>query len=167
MTEVKSFKTEFFQSCVKHSPSEQVNENSTDEISERFINQLEEQILFLREQLRSKYKIINSLINQLWKNIEIIQTPVINPQNKKKMTEENATPAKQKLSHNTETTNRTDLNASVIKTPNVDFTVEKSNKIEKRSIKEYWQKKFKIGKQTSNQKKQRHQNRKVGHNFWR
>ena len=65
MTEVKSFKTEFFQSCVKHSPSEQVNENSTDEISERFINQLEEQILFLREQFRSKYKIINSLINQL------------------------------------------------------------------------------------------------------
>ena len=53
------------------------------------------------------------------------------------MTEENATPAKQKLSHNTETTNRTDLNASVIKTPNVDFTVEKSSKIEKRSIKEY------------------------------
>ena len=65
MTEVKSFKTEFFQSCVKHSPSEQVNENSTDEILERFINQLEEQILFLREQLRSKYKIINLLINQL------------------------------------------------------------------------------------------------------
>ena len=66
-----------------------------------------------------------------------MQTPVINPQNKKKMTDENATPAKQKLSHNTETTNRTGLNTSVIKTPNVDFTVEKSNKIEKRSIKEY------------------------------
>ena len=65
LTEVKSFKTEFFQSGVKHSPTEQVNENSTNEISERFINQLAEQIIFLREQLRSKYKIINSLINQL------------------------------------------------------------------------------------------------------
>ena len=64
-----------------------------------------------------------------------MQTPVINPQNKKKMTDENATPAKQKLSHNTETTNRTGLNTSVIKSPNVDFTVEKSNKIEKDPLK--------------------------------
>ena len=41
-TEVKSFKNEFFQGCVKHSPSEQVYRNSTSEISERFINHLEE-----------------------------------------------------------------------------------------------------------------------------
>ena len=51
------------------------------------------------------------------------------------MTEENATPAKEKLSHNTETTNRTGLNTSIIKTHNVDFTVEKSNKIEKDLLK--------------------------------
>ena len=121
----------FLQSCVQHSSIEQVNENSTNEISERFINQLEEQISFLREQLRNKDKIINSLINQLSKNSEVIQTTVINPQDKKKITEENATPVKQKLSHNAETTNITDLNTSVIKTPNVDFTVEKSHKIEK------------------------------------
>ena len=121
----------FLQSCVQHSSIEQVNENSTNEISERFINQLEEQISFLREQLRNKDKIINSLINQLSKNSEVIQTTVINPQDKKKITEENATPVKQKLSHNAETTNITDLNTSVIKTPNVDFTVEKSNEIEK------------------------------------
>ena len=44
LTEVKSFQNEVLQSCVKHSPSEQVNEISTNEISERFINQLEEQI---------------------------------------------------------------------------------------------------------------------------
>ena len=61
----------------------------------------------------------------------MIQTSVVNPQDKKKITEENATPVKQKLSHNTETTNKTDLNTSVIKTSNVDFTVEKSNEIEK------------------------------------
>ena len=42
LTEVKSFKNEFFQWCVKHSPSEQVYRNSTSEISERFINHLEE-----------------------------------------------------------------------------------------------------------------------------
>ena len=42
------------------------------------------------------------------------------------------TPVKQKLSHNRETTNNTDLiNTSVIKTSNVSFTVEKSNEIEK------------------------------------
>ena len=40
------------------------------------------------------------------------------------------TPVKQKLSHNTETTNNTDLNTSVIKTSKVDFTIEKSNEIE-------------------------------------
>ena len=44
LTEVKSFQNEVLQSCVKHSPSEQVNEILTNEISERFINQLEEQI---------------------------------------------------------------------------------------------------------------------------
>ena len=131
LTEVKSFQNEVLQSCVKHSPNEQVNEISTNEISERFINQLEEQISFLREQLRNKDKIINSLINQLSKNSEVIQTTVINPQDKKKITEENATPVKQKLSHNAETTNITDLNTSVIKTLNADFTVEKSNKTEK------------------------------------
>ena len=71
-----SFLTEFLQSCVKHSPREQVRENSTNEISERFINQLEEQISFLREQFRNKNKIINSLINLLSKNSEVTQTPV-------------------------------------------------------------------------------------------
>ena len=82
-------------------------------ISERFINHLEEQISFLREQLRSKDKIINSLINQLSKNSEVIETPIINPQDKNlflKTAEENLTPVKQKLSHNTEATNNTDLN---------------------------------------------------------
>ena len=44
--------------------------------------------------------------------------------------EENTTPGKHKLAHNTETTNNTDLNTSVIKTSNVDFTIEKSNEIE-------------------------------------
>ena len=73
----------FLQSCVEHSAREQVNKNLTYEISERFINQLVEQISFLREQLRNKDKITNSLINQLSKNSEVIQTPVINPQDKK------------------------------------------------------------------------------------
>ena len=89
--------------------------------------------MFLREQLRNKDKIINSLINQLSKNSEVIQSPIINPQDKNlflKTAEENTTPVKQKLSHNTETTNNTDLNTSVIKTSNVDFTIEKSNEIE-------------------------------------
>ena len=45
------------------------------------------------------------------------------------------TPVEKKHLRNTETTNNTDLNTSVIKTPNVDFTVKKSNKIEKRSTK--------------------------------
>ena len=40
------------------------------------------------------------------------------------------TPVKQKISHNTETTNNTDLITSVVKTSNVDFTIEKSNEIE-------------------------------------
>ena len=65
LTEVKSFKNEFLQSCAKHSLKEQVHGNSTSEISERFINYLEEQISSLREQLRNNNKIINSLINQL------------------------------------------------------------------------------------------------------
>ena len=133
LTEVKSFENEFLLSCVKHSPSEQVHGNSTSEISERFINHLEEQISFLREQLRNKDKIINSLINQLSKNSEVIQIPIINPQDKNiflKTAEENMTPVKQKLSHNTETTNNTDLNTSVIKASKVDFTIEKSNEIE-------------------------------------
>ena len=95
LTEVKSFQNEFLQSCVKHSPGKQINENSTNKISERFIKQLEEQISFLREQLRNEDKIINSLINQLSKNSEVIQAPVINAQDKKKITEENATPVKQ------------------------------------------------------------------------
>ena len=124
LTEIKSFKNEFLQSYVKHSPSEQVHGNQTSEISERFINHLEQQILFLREQLRNKDKIINSLINQHSKNSEVMQTPIINPQDKNiflKTAEENMTPVKQKLSHNIETTNNTDLNASVIKTSKVDF----------------------------------------------
>ena len=33
LTEIKSFKNEFLQWCVKHSPSEQVHDNSTNEIS--------------------------------------------------------------------------------------------------------------------------------------
>ena len=47
-----------------------------------------------------------------------------------KTAEENMTPVKQKLSHNTGTTNNTDLNTLVIKTSKVDFTMEKSNEIE-------------------------------------
>ena len=42
----------------------------------------EEQISFPREQLRNKDKMINSLVNQLSKISEVIQTPVINPQDK-------------------------------------------------------------------------------------
>ena len=76
----------FLQSCVENSLREQVNEDLTYEISERFINQLVEQISYLREQLRKK--ITNSLINQFSKNSEVIQTP----QDKKKITEENSTP---------------------------------------------------------------------------
>ena len=87
---------------------------------------------FLKEQLRNKDKIVNSLINQLSKNSEVKQTPVVNPQDKKKITEENVTPVKQKLSHNTETINNTDsINTAVIKTSSVDFTVEKTNETEK------------------------------------
>ena len=85
------------ESSVKHNLSEQVHENSTNEISERFINHLEQQISFLKEQLRNKDKIINTLISQLSKNSEVIQTPVINPQDENlflKITEENATPVK-------------------------------------------------------------------------
>ena len=119
------------------------------------MNQLDEQISFLREQVRNKGKTINSLINQLSKNSEVTQTPVINPHDQK-ITKENATPVKQKLSHNTETTNNTDLNTSVIKTPNVDFTVEKSNEI----VKDLSNNAGKINpKIFSNQKKQRHQNK--------
>ena len=47
LTEVKTFNDEFLQSCVKHNPSEQVHENSMNEISESFANQLKEQISFL------------------------------------------------------------------------------------------------------------------------
>ena len=72
LAEVKSFKNEFLQSWVKHSPSEQVHGNSTSEILERFINHLEEQISFLREQIRNKDKIINSSISQLSKQSEVI-----------------------------------------------------------------------------------------------
>ena len=104
------------------------------EISERFINHFEEQITLLREQLRNKDKIINSLINQLSKNSEVIQTPIINPQDKNlflKTAEENTTPVKKELSYNTKTTNNTDLNTSAIKTSKVNFTIEKSNEIER------------------------------------
>ena len=132
MTEVKSFKNKFLQSHVKHSPSKQVYENSTSEISERLINHLEEQISFLRF-LSFLSFFINSLINQLSNNSEVIQTPVIDPQDENifvKTVEENTTPVQQKLSHNTETTNNKDLRTSVIKTSEVDFTIEKSNEIE-------------------------------------
>ena len=92
------------------------------EISERFINHLEEQISFLREQLRNKDKIINLLINQLSKTSDVIKTPIINPHDKnlfQNAAEENMTTVKQILSHNMETTKNTDLNTS-----NVDFTME-------------------------------------------
>ena len=100
LAEVKSFKNEFLQSCVKHSSSEKVHGNSASEISERFINHLEEQISFLRKQLRNKDKIINSLITQLSKNSEVIQTPIINQQDKNlflKAAEENTTPVMRPL----------------------------------------------------------------------
>ena len=45
-----------FYDHVLNSPSDQVHENSTIEISERFINHLEEQISFLRDQRRRKDK---------------------------------------------------------------------------------------------------------------
>ena len=131
LTEVKSFKNEFLLSCVNHSPSEKVHGILTSKISERFIK--EEQISVLREQLRNKGKIINSLINHFSKNNEVIQIPIINPQDKNiflKTAEENMTPVKQKLSHNTKTTNNADLNTSVIKASKVEFTIEKSNEIE-------------------------------------
>ena len=133
LTEVKSFKNEFLQSCLKHSPSKKIHGNLKSEISERFINHLEEQISFLRELLTNKGKIINLLITQLSKNSEVIETPIINQQDKNlflKTAEENTALVKQKLSHNTETTNSRDLNTSVIKTSNVDFTIEKSGEIE-------------------------------------
>ena len=60
------------------------------------------------------------------KNSEVIQTLIINPQDENlflKAAEENTTPIKQKLSHNAETTNNTDLNTLVIKTSNVDRKV--------------------------------------------
>ena len=115
LTEVKSFKNEFLQSRVKHSPSEKVHGNSTSEISERFINHLQERISFLREQLRNKDKIINSLITQLPKNSGVIETPIINQQYKNlflKTAEESTATVKQKLSET------------------FDFTIEKSNEIE-------------------------------------
>ena len=46
----------FLQSCAKHSPSEQVHRNLTSEIWERFINHVEEQISFLRDQLSETKK---------------------------------------------------------------------------------------------------------------
>ena len=68
-----------------------------------------------------------------------MQTPIINTYDKNlypKTAEENMTTVKQKLSHDTETANNTDLNTSIIKTSNVDFTTEKSNEIAgNRSIK--------------------------------
>ena len=75
LTEVKSFENKFLQ-CVKHSPGEQVHENLTSEILERFINHLDEQVSFLRKRLINKDKIINSLIKKLSKNSEVIQTPI-------------------------------------------------------------------------------------------
>ena len=68
LPKVKSLKNEFLQPCVKHSPGEQIHVNSTSERNiERFINHLEEQISFLREQLTNKDKILNSLIGQISK----------------------------------------------------------------------------------------------------
>ena len=40
------------------------------------------------------------------------------------------TEVKHKLSHNTETTNNTDFNTSVIKTSHIDFSIENSNEKE-------------------------------------
>ena len=55
----------------------------------------------------------------------MIETPIANLQERnRRKTEENITPAKQRLSHNTETTKSTVLNLSVTKISNVDFTKE-------------------------------------------
>ena len=67
MTEFKSFKNDFLQSCVKHGPGERVHANTTSETAKRFINHLEDQILFLKGHLINKDKIISSLIDQLSK----------------------------------------------------------------------------------------------------
>ena len=109
-----------------------IHENSTSKISERFINHLEEQISFLGEQLRKQRKdckLINkSTLKKQWVNTDTNYWSTRNLF--LKTAEENTAPVKQKLSHNTETTNNTDLNTSVIKTSKVDFTIEKSNEIE-------------------------------------
>ena len=53
LSEVIRFISEFLQSCVMHSFSEQIRGNSTREIL-TFINHLEEQILFISKQSRNK-----------------------------------------------------------------------------------------------------------------
>ena len=67
LTEFKSFKNDFLQSCVKHAPGERVHANTTSETAKRFINHLEDQISFLKGHLINKDKIISSLIDQLSK----------------------------------------------------------------------------------------------------
>ena len=78
LIEVKSFKNEFLQSCAKHSPRKQVHANSMSEISGRFIPFKRANIVS-KEQLRNKDKTISSLIDQLSKDSEVIQTTIINP----------------------------------------------------------------------------------------
>ena len=62
-----------------------------------------------------------SLIRTLKYVLDILQTE--EAFTVKEYTHTHTTPVKQKLSHNTETTNNTDLNTSVIKTSNVDRKV--------------------------------------------
>lgn len=57
--EVKVFKNELWQDYDKDIPAEP---------SERLMNSLEKQILFLQEELRSKNKFISLLMDQLSKN---------------------------------------------------------------------------------------------------
>lgn len=68
------------------------------------------------------------MVDQPSKNSDITQKTTVNLQKKKNLslkTQGNTPLLKQKLSHNTETTNSTDLNTSVMKTSNIDIT-EKS-----------------------------------------
>ena len=139
LSEVKIFKNEFLQSFVKHIPSEKVHANTSSETLERLTNHLSRRAMsFRRKQFRNKDKIISSLTDQLSKNSDVIQTPIIYLQDKNLFpgtSEENTTPVKQKLSHNAETTNSTDLVTSVIKISNADFTMEKVQRNRNRSIK--------------------------------
>ena len=66
--------------------------------------------------------------------MEVTRAPLINSQDKNlflKLAEKKYNISKtETFTHNTETINNTNLNRSVIKTPNVNFTVKMSNEIE-------------------------------------